>query len=87
LLNDICFDCSTKNEEYYVKILGRKGFICMVIVKRFITNENENKRGKEKRKKDDLIYLNVYLIFHIFFNPLSHNIHIQILHIDVYTFP
>ena len=49
----------------------------------------ENKRmGKKKeRKKDDLIYLNVYLIFHIFFNPLSHNIHIQIIHIDVYTFP
>ena len=39
----------------------------MVIVKRFITNENENKRMAKKkerkkgRKKDDLIYLNVFL--------------------------
>ena len=36
-----------------MKILGRKGFISMVIVKRFITNENENKRmAKKKRKKE-----------------------------------
>ena len=60
-----------------MKILGRKGFISMVIVKRFITKENENKRmakkkqRKKERKKDDLIYLNVYLIFNIFFYPFK----------------
>ena len=49
---------------------------------------SEWQRKNKERKKDDLIYLNVYLIFHIFFFiPLSHNIHIQILHIDFYTFP
>ena len=37
-----------------MKILGRKGFISMVIVKRFITKENENERmaKKKQRKKE-----------------------------------
>lgn len=35
-----------------MKILGRKGFISMVIVKRFITKENENKRMAKKKQRN-----------------------------------